>query len=254
MNLLPPTAIATVIALSIPLAVSAPIERVQSIPVAELYITKAFDANVKAGQRVGVGQTIRTNGPRIINGNLRFGGSVEATLWAWGVRNISLGKSSSLSIKSYALCAGGGRILELNIKGGAYVQTRYLTQSCSAVRVCLGIGKGCVTLRSSAKVREYRPDEYVVGMLEGSGIGQDADQKFPPIPIPAGKYSLVAANGSFSPPKTVQKSKGYRVVTRTKAVQHLQALDGWQIQDGRSFSEAAALPVGVIPRMRSPLD
>lgn len=247
-------AIASAFALSIPTAVSAPIERVQSIPVAELQITKAVEANVRAGQRVGVGQVVRTNGARVVSGNLRFGGSVEATLWAWGVRNISLGKASTLSIKSYALCAGGGRILELNVKGEAYVQTRYLTQSCSAVRVCLGLGKGCVTLRSSARVREYRPDQYVVGMVEGHGVGQDVDQKYLPIPIPAGKYSFMAANGSFSPPVSVQGSKKYRVVTRTRAVQHLEAIDGWQFDEQGRLLDTNNVPVGAPINVRSPLD
>lgn len=254
MNLLPIFPILIALLIPLPLAVSAPAERVQSIPVAELFITKAYDANVQAGQRVGVGEVIRTNGARIVGGQLKLGGSVKATLWAWGVREITLGKASTLSIKSYALCAGGGRILELNVKGEAYVQTRYLTQSCSAVKVCLGVGKGCVTLRSSAKVREYRPEEYVIGMVEGHGVGQDVDQKFLPVPIPTGTYSIMAANGLFSPPKAVGKSKGYRVLTQTKAVQHLQALDGWLIKDGRRYAERAALPVGVPVRLRSPLD
>lgn len=255
MNLYPSIAIATVIAFLIPSVVSAPNpERSQSIPIAEFLITRANQANVMAGQRVGVGQVIRTNGARVTNGRLSLGGSVEATLWAWGVKQINLGKASTLSIKSYALCAGGGRILELNVKGEAYVQTRYLTQSCSAVKVCMGAGKGCVTLRSSAKVREYRPDQYVVGVVEGHGVGQDADQKSTPITIPAGKYSFMAADGSFSPPQSPQKSKGYRIMTQTKAVQHLEALDGWLIQDGRQFSERVVLPVGVTVRVRSPLD
>lgn len=236
------------------MAASAPIERVQSIPVAELYVTQAVDANVRAGQRVGAGRVIRTNGARVLGGRLSLGGSVKSTLWAWGVREINLGKSSTLSIKSYALCAGGGRILELNIKGEAYVQTRYLTQTCSAVRVCLGLGKGCVSLRSSAKFREYRPEQYVVGMVEGHGVGQDADQKFLPIPIPAGKYSFMASNGSFSHPQSIEMSKKYRVVTQTKAVQHLEALDGWLIQDGTTLVDRAAWPVGAPVKMRSPLE
>jgi hypothetical protein len=254
MKLLFPT-IAAITALTIPLSTSAPNpERSQSVPIAELLVIKAADANVRPGQRVGVGQTIRTNGPRVVDGRLSLGGSAEATLWAWGVRRVVLSKSSTLSIRSYAICFGGGRILELNLKGEGYIQTRPLTQACSAVKVCLGVGRGCVALRSSARVREFRDDEYVVGVTEGQGLGQDADGKLQPVPILAGQYSLMSADGAFSPAKTVQKSKGYRVLTRTKAVQSLQALDGYQLMVGGQAMEFAQIPVGVPFEVRSPLD
>lgn len=246
---------AITIVMGVPVVASAPApERSQSIPIAEILVTKASESNVKRGDLVEAGKTIRTNGPRVLNGRLSFGGQVEGTLWAWGVRQITLNKGSTLSIKSYALCAGGGRILELNVKGEAYIQTRYLTQSCSGIKVCLGVGKGCVSLRSSAKVRGLKADDYVVGITEGKGMAQDIDQKLPPVPILAGQYSIMSPDGSFFPAQTVGKTKGYWVATQTKAVQHLEALDGFQIEVKGELLDSVVLPVGVSFKVRSPLD
>jgi hypothetical protein len=229
-------------------------EKTQSLPVPEMLVTKARNANAKVGDRLGVGVPLKTNKSRFFEGHFVQGGEAEATLWAWGVRLISVPPGSSVAVKGFGYCVGGGRNLELSVKGQIFIQTRYLTQTCSTVKVFPGDGKGGVILKSSAQFKELTKGRYVVGLIEGHGIAQDAEEKTPPVSILAGQYSVMAADGAFSPPVTVSAASGYRVLTQTKTTHKLQALEGYKIKVRGGSFDSVLLPIGVPFEIVSPLN
>jgi hypothetical protein len=223
---------------------------------AMLKIIRASDANVQGGQRVGAGQIVRTNPARVSGGKFYRGGEVEASLLEWGLKRVILSKRSSVQVRSFGFCFGGGRVLELQVTGEAFLTTRQLTHRCSDIRVCFGErNKGCGSLRSSIKVKRLDDGEsYSVAVQEGQVSAQDYDRKTESVEIAPDHFSMMNRDGAFSIPQLVDRNNGYRVVTRTRSVIVLQSLPGYSLFANGQTGNRFQLPIGVPYNVITPLD
>lgn len=212
-------------------------------PIAQIEIENSHGANVARGDRIPVGQIIQT----------AKNGQVEGNVNSFGVSFFRLSGLSMLSIRDYGFAFGGARTLTLALKGEAYIRTRPSTHRESWVRVCLK-GKGCAKLNSGVKFRELADGRSVVGVREGRAIGQDVDEKLPPVEISARQFSIVNTDGRFSPPQKVGKSQGYRIFSQSKTVINAQASEGYRLQYGNTIGDAIQIPKGLLFKVLSPLD
>ncbi|MGL5719474.1 MAG: hypothetical protein ACRCYP_01585 [Alphaproteobacteria bacterium] len=223
---------------------------------AMLKIIRATDANVRTGQQVVAGEVVRTNPARVSGGRFYRGGEVEASLLEWGLKRAILTRNSSLLVRSFGFCFGGGRVLELRVTGETFLSTRQLTHRCSDIRVCFGEkGRGCASLRSQIKAKEMSDGEsYSIGVREGMVKGQDYDEKMPPITIPPGYFSIMNPRGIFSAPRKVSKNAGFRIATQTKTIRVIRANEGYKIAVGNEKVNQLQLPSPLPYNIITPLD
>jgi hypothetical protein len=93
-----------------------------------------------------------------------------------------------------------------------------------------------------------------VGLVEGQGVAQDILEKDAPVVIPAGYFSIMDADGKYSPAKKVDKSGGYRTTHQTQQTRTLQALDGYSIKVAGIEYQTITLHKAVPFTLVTPLD
>jgi hypothetical protein len=171
-----------------------------------------------------------------------------------GIPSIIVSPRSSVILKASGDTSNGGRFTRLEISGEVNISVSTVNPF-SEVQVCFKnqAGKqGCGLLRSDVRFAPT-PNGVVIATTEGSATL--STESFDSVVVKTNQYSIFKPDGTFTPPKDVYKTVGYRVLQVNRGGRNhtatYRALEGWRFED---CSTEKTEILGTTPKMLSPLE
>jgi hypothetical protein len=198
----------------------------------------------KKGQRLYVGQPIKTGKSGVVNALLSWG----------GVRSISVLPNTSFMFSQWGYREKGGRYVQLDVdgeKGEALVSVLTINPS-SLVKACFRnrwSKIGCAVLRSKVRIADLSSGESLLAVEEGHVTAYSSEGNAASVEVRAGQYSIFDKDALFSPPQSINSPGFLLQVGRSRAVGVWQALPGWRFSDCSTTFQG---PLGRSPKMVPP--